>query len=101
MKPEVRINWTSSWLSYLPVLMTLAKTVSLSQGRMETRSMTSQETPSFSWAKVATSRNTCTYNAAHNKKEKSPGKLDSVRLRTAKQSNGRDSGNISDICCLE
>jgi hypothetical protein len=76
--PEVRINWTSSWLSYLPVLMTLAKTVSLSQGRMETKSITSQEMPSFSWAKVATSRNTCTYNAAHNKKEKSPGKLDPV-----------------------
>jgi hypothetical protein len=75
----VRINWTSSWLSYLPVLMTLAKTVSLSHGRMETRSITSHETPSFSWAKVATSRNTCTYNAAYSKIAKCFGKMDPVR----------------------
>lgn len=44
----------------LSVSVTL-QTVSVSQGRMVWRSMTSHDTPSFSWAMLATSLITCTW----------------------------------------
>ena len=58
-KPLVRgASWATT---QRPVLRTDSKMVSRSHGRIVTTSMTSHETPSFSWASWATSRRTWTW----------------------------------------
>jgi hypothetical protein len=59
--PKPLVNGASWATTHLPVFLTDSKMVSRSHGKMVTTSITSQDTPNFSWANWATSRNTCTW----------------------------------------
>ena len=59
--PNPLVNGASWAMTQRPVFLTDWKMVSRSQGKMVTTSITSHDTPNFSWASWATSTRTCTW----------------------------------------